>query len=187
MFRSLALTVTVIVTLGMASAAEADPITPSTPGWTTDIYQNLSSDELWWSAFGFRSELPDALPDLLYKSNVGAGEEGPYAAGYSTTYSNTPMDPSDAVISWVGGFYMDCSVCYLLVKDGNNKPAQYLFDISSWNGTDNIEIKGFWPANGAISSVQILGTATRVPEPSTMALLGVGLAALSLRRRRAAV
>jgi hypothetical protein len=187
MFRSLARTLTVVVTLGIVPVAEALPITPSTPGWTTDITQNLSSDALWWSAFGFDSALPDTRPDVLYKSNVGAGETGPYATVYSTTYSNTPLEPSDAVISWDGGFYMDCSVCYLLVKDGNNNPAQYLFDISSWNGTENIVLTGFWPANGAISNVQILGTATRVPEPSTIALLGCGLAVVYLRRRRAAV
>ncbi len=167
--------------------AEALVITPSTPGWTTSINSNLSSDEKWLLAFGYLPEVPDKLPDLLYKSNVGGSDEGPYANAYSTTYSNTPTDPSDALISWGGAFYMDCSVCYLLVKDGNHNPAQYLFDISSWNGTDIIGLKGFWPANGAISNVQILGTATRVPEPSTIALLAFGLAAVSLRRRRAVV
>jgi hypothetical protein len=80
---------------------------------------------------------------------------------------------------------MDCSVCYLLVKDGAQKPAQYLFDISGWDGNSDISVIGFWPDKGAISNVQILGTATRVPEPSTVALLGSGIAALYLRRRRA--
>jgi hypothetical protein len=167
--------------------AEALVITPSTSGWTTDLNKNLSSDALWFSAFGFLPEIPDTLPSLLYKSDAGGADGGTYANAYNTTYSNTPTDPSDALINWGGSFYMDCSVCYLLVKDGNQNPAQYLFDISSWNGTDDIELKGFWPANGAISNVQILGTATRVPEPSTIALVAFGFAALSLRRRWAII
>ena len=188
MLRNLSVSLTILVALAFVTAAEALVITPeSTPRWTTDINSQINSDAAWWTAFGFNPDLPDTLPDLLYKSDVGGGDSGPYANAYDTSYSNTPTDPSDALIKYLGGFYMDCSVCYLLIKDGNQKPAQYLFDISGWAGNEDITITGFWPGNGAISNVRILGTATRVPEPSTMALLGAGIAALCVRRRRAAV
>jgi hypothetical protein len=186
MRRSLPIVFVLFAAFGFVQPAEALLITPSTtPKWTTDIQKNLNNDEDWYDAFGYQLALPDELPDLLYKSEVGGSDSGPYANAYNTSYSNTPSDPSDALIKYLGGFYMDCSVCYLLIKDGNQSPAQYLFDISGWSGNEDISITGFWPSNGAISNVQILGTATRVPEPATAALLGSGIAALYLRRRKA--
>lgn len=188
MLPKLLVCLTALVALPFVPAAEALVITPeSAPRWTTDINSQINSDAAWWAAFGFNPDLPDTLPDLLYKSDVGSGDSGPFASAYDTSYSNTPSDPSDALIKYLGGAYMDCSVCYLLVKDGNHLPAQYLFDISGWAGNEDIKLTGFWPGNGAISNIRILGTATRVPEPATIALLGSGLAVLCVRRRRAAV
>ena len=187
--RTLVVCFSLFIALGFIPAAEALDITPSSPTpWTTNINSQINSDAAWWNAFAqFDPTLPNTLPDLLYKSDVGGGDSGPYANAYDTSYSNTPSQPSDALIRYLGGFYMDCSVCYLLIKDGNQNPAQYLFDISGWAGNEDITITGFWPGNGSISNIRILGTATRVPEPSTIALLGFGITALCVRRRRAAV
>ena len=183
--RTLSVCLTLFLALGMVPAAEALVITPdSTPRWTTDINSQINSNADWLAAFGFHPELPDTLPSLLYKSEVGGGDSGPYANSYDTSYMNTLAEPSDALIKYLGGSYMDCSVCYLLVKDGNQSPAQYLFDISGWSGNEDISITGFWTGKGAISNVRILGTATRVPEPATVALLGSGIAAICVRRRR---
>jgi hypothetical protein len=127
--------------------------------------------------------------DELYKADVGSTEADlPFKDSYSTVFSNTPNDPADALITYTGGPVISGNPLWLIVKDGNQTPAWYAFDLSTlgfkWNGTESIELTGFWPSRGAISHVEILGTQTSVPEPSTLLLLGVGLAGFAFLRRR---
>jgi PEP-CTERM motif-containing protein len=123
---------------------------------------------------------------LLYKAGVGESDEGTFAASYDTIFSNAWNDPQDATILNVGGNYMGCSACYLLVKGGNADPSLYAFNISSWNGRDQIQLTEFWPDEGAISNVAIWGRAVSLPEPGTLVLFSAGLGLASLRRRRTA-
>jgi hypothetical protein len=122
---------------------------------------------------------------LQYKANVGSGEEGPLAGSYSTTFLNTPTDPSGATIAYTGGDIVGPNA-WLLVKDGAQEPAWYLFDLTDlgWNGMETLELSGFWPQQGAISYVALYGNAERVPEPATMLLLGFGLLGLGGLKRR---
>ena len=123
----------------------------------------------------------------LYKQEVGGTESGSLAGSYQTTFFNTALDPSDALIEYVGGPYIDTtSGAFLLVKDGDQSPAWYLFDLTAlgWDGIADLDLQGFWPNQGAISHVALYGGATTVPEPGTLLLLGSGLVGLALYGRK---
>ncbi len=119
---------------------------------------------------------------LLYKAEAGGSDEGPFANDYMTLFSG---DPNDALITWgLLGDSITCPECYLVVKDGSPQP-KYLFDLGSWDGMESLSLEGFYPGNGAISHVAIFGNPTvQVPEPGTLALLGLGLIGLTLTQKK---
>ncbi len=126
----------------------------------------------------------------LYKRNVGQDDEGTYKNSYDTTFSNTPSNPRDFFVEYLGGAFMNYSKLYLVVKDGNQTPAQYVFDLSpgmalAWDTIGTISGTGFWGnPQGAISHIEFYG-AGAIPEPGTMTIWAVGcLAVLGSRLRR---
>lgn len=161
-------------------------VTPTTvPQWTGTTTANQSAAQIA-ALVGYVGTLSE-----VYIQNVGGSEGGSFASSYTTTFYNSPSDPMDARIEYDGNPdpVITGSPIYLYVKDGNQTPAFYVFDISTWNRTDDIYIQNFWPNQGAISHVTILtGTGTppsQVPDGgATLAVLGMALVGVESLRRR---
>jgi hypothetical protein len=132
---------------------------------------------------------------FLYKDNAVGGdgvsrgiEEGSLMGSYQTSYDNF-KDAKDATIIYTGGDIVG-PVAWLLVKDGNQTPAWYLFDLTNspepngWDGMATLYLKDFWPKKGAISFVALYGARVPVPEPATMLLMGAGLIGMAAFGRK---
>ena len=176
----------------ITSQAQALLITPttidgalctSTTCWSGDVPNNPNAAEVS-TITGvadlvslYKAEVPSALGDPIV-------EEGPFASSYDTTFGTDPIDPNNALIEYVSGAAISCPECFLLVKDGNNSPTWYIFDIGSWDGLADIDIRDFWTDRGAISHVTIFGNSSNVAEPGMAALLSIGLLGMVVARRR---
>ena len=108
----------------------------------------------------------------LYKQDVGKkNDAGPYAKSYTTTFSNSPTDPADAAIQLIAGMDpITCGECYLLVKGGSQTPSLYVFALTGM--IESITLTGFWPDQGSISHLEIVGA---VPVPAAVWLFGTAL------------
>lgn len=171
--------------------AQALSITPATgvlnsTRWVGDDNSNLNPAQI-------AAIVGEASLTLVYNAEVPKEvgdpvvEGGSFAGSYTTTFDNEPNDPSEGLIDYIGGSSISGGSIYLYVKDGNHSPAFYIFDISGWNGTDDIVLDDFWPQSGAISHVSILTTpGTNVPDGgATIALLGLAFCGVALGFRGA--
>lgn len=163
---------------------DCDGTAPDLTCWTTNDNSSLKADELE-ALVGTSADLL-----LLYKQDVGGGESGLFTGSYETSFSNSELDPTDALIEFIAGNDpIICDECYLLIKDGNHSPAQYIFDLAilGWDGMMTLALEGFWPAGGAISHVSIWGTLAVIPIPAAFWLFGTALIGFIGISRRTAV
>ncbi len=171
-----------VFSLAMATtSAHALSLDPSQADWTSS--QNSNCDAACVSQLTGIAGLVE-----LYKQNNDGSEAGSLADSYTTTFNG---DLSAFTIAYNGGPEVICGTCVLLVKDGNQDPNQYVFNISAgtvdfWNGTESIFGSNFWPGPGSISHAAIYNVGGTVPEPTSLLLLGAGVAGVSLMRRKAA-
>lgn len=121
-----------------------------------------------------------SLGDLLYKVNgtidakdPGTSlEVGKLAESYTT--APDPWDQNSVLpikITHVMGTDF-AKASFLLVKDGNE--GSYVYDISGWNGTDEIDVYNvFYPkkpdASGT-SHIEFFGSIGKVPPPNVVAV-----------------
>jgi hypothetical protein len=167
--------------VGLCAVLNAGALTinPSTtPQFTGTDNSNLSDSQI--STIVGVSGLT-----TVYKQDQGGSEGGTFATSYTTTFLNSPSDPSGALIDYIGGASITGGSIFLYVKDGNSDPAYYIFDITDWDGKEDLLLEDFWPKQGAISHVAILTSGgTSVPDGgTTVALLGAALSLLGLVRR----
>jgi hypothetical protein len=182
--------------MATAAVSNALSITPSsaflintgTDGITPDSDNPTNPESALLAVYG---------GSILYKSNVGGGgssveEATPFTGSYATAYNS---DLSGATISQGGGSAITgYSPLYLLVKDGNSDPFWYFFNLTTagWDGTASLDLSGFWPEQGSISHVTLMGrpststtsVVSRVPDGgTTLATLGFALLGLGSVRR----
>jgi hypothetical protein len=177
-----------LLAVALTGTASALSITPSfTPQWTGNDTGNKDANDI----SAILGLAPGSLTEV-YKQNVGeAGDTGTLAGSYTTTFIPL-VEPSGANIVYDGAPdpFLTTPGKYLFVKDGNQTPAWYLFDISGWNGIETLALSGFWPDQGAISHIAIYGGLRAPPGPpvpdsgATVALLGLALTAIALGRRK---
>jgi len=187
--------------VGAFAAAPAHAVLSLDPSSTGVIAQNLGllncEPDCIYTTFGLTNG-PSPADDLrlYYQSDApsrtagnGAGiDSGLFAANYDTTFANSFFNPQAALIDYVGGLLgpaIACPDCYLAIKDGNQDPSYYFYDLAAWNGRESILLHDFWPGAGSITHIAIWGRnpANNIPEPGTLMLGGLGLLALMGARR----
>ncbi|MEA3468576.1 MAG: hypothetical protein U9R57_10195, partial [Thermodesulfobacteriota bacterium] len=142
-----------LVFVMVVAQAHALVLTPENADWWGDAGPGVPAIYDQWNDLiaADGGTLTVGASTELYKMDVGAAaDEGSFASSYDTVFSMTDTDPQNALITYVPGTdWINSNPTYLLVKDGNQNPDWYGFDISGWDGQETISAENFWPGNGS--------------------------------------
>lgn len=175
---------------GMVAGASALSINPIAVITSDSSYfdGNLSSAVFveQWSGSGTDALWDTNTPPPAYIGNPNSAADIAYLTGDASFTGNEFFYMGEVIspnVIITNNFSVSGSI-YMVVKDGNQIPMWYIFNLTGWNGVDDLELTGFWPNNGNISHIGLFGNARQVPEPGTLLLLGLGLVGLAGLRRK---
>jgi len=178
------------LTFAIGTTADALTIKPSTgtPWVGTSAVTSFDENQiatLIGAPVGSLMMLLSSVPGAKGKGT----DSGAYANSYEVRFNDTVEDPSDAVFDYKSGAQITGAGPLYLAVNGNYAPYWYVFDITGWNGKDDLKLQDFFPKNGpaggSITEVSILRGGIAVPDAgATIVLLGLGLGAFSVVRRR---
>lgn len=160
------------------------------PAWESGWLGTNSNLENVYGIGGDRGNNPDGLwiQDGLSLANA---TEISFNAGFGSTITNFSID----VTSWINGLIFNAydmgnasliSTIITSYAGGYTDPGSYqTIAFSSSNGLSRFEILGgSIEGNTSIDNVIVNAGVSQVPEPASLALLGIGLVGLSVARRR---
>ena len=148
--------------------------------------------QVYWSGGANDNHALTAADGLTFQMYYGAGVVGSFAgltAGGTFTIANDPSstvyDPGaghgpggywniDQAFPWTSG---PETFAYTVITPGYTGTSALWQENSAITSTAN-------PANGGLGSIGLAVTPTAVPEPTTMALAGLGAAAMLIFRKR---
>ena len=168
-------------------------------GNDADAFSQLSGLDLLYKAESFDPKDIDPPP----LTGTPQAEEGSFKDSYTTEFLFFADDLDEGyygadITHNPGTPSIDCSVeCYLVVKDGTQEPARYLFNLAldpyNWDGVMKLALSGFWQdgvrgsdGRGSISHVAIYGVSP-IPVPAAFWLFGTALIGFIGYSRRTAV
>jgi len=172
-----------VIVLGVVTGASALTITPAATIEGDMSYVDVTGEQ--WS--GWRGDTNAGWDTTKAWPDTNPQDAADIAHITGTNFTGLTLLSGGASDATTLSITSDLSgpttgAAYLLIKDGvslNDHPAFYVFNVTGWNGTEDITVSPLWPANGAISHWQLMGNTTSVPEPTTMLLLGFGLVGLA--------
>jgi hypothetical protein len=182
-FGSTALAAMLLSTTASAATVYCEGIAP-TDGRQMELSSTVGTPDPSCHDTGAGNE---SFANLLYKINFNENgttqsTQGPGPNPFSLFIGGGSTSGSFAFQP--GSVFAAGSLLVFKFGGGGGNPDWFAFNIGGLTAAD-WELLAFGDARtNALSHVSVYGTVTQVPEPTTLALLGLGLVAVGLRARR---